>query len=80
MACGPDRLVRRIQRRQELLASVGPAGLVSGRDLTELQARVRRLQALGRSFVHVRLSPDVARCDATEIADGVGGERVATEV
>jgi len=79
MAGSQDRLVRRIQRRQ---LSIGPDGPVSGpspRDVMELEARARRLRALGDRFTHVRLSPDVARPGVTETLDRVRGVCVATE-
>ena len=77
MAASPDRLVQRMQRR---LLSVGRPGHITPREVAFLENRVRRLRALSDRFDHVRLSPFVAACAATDVLDRVGGECVATEV
>ena len=76
-----DRLVRRIQRRQQSRRTgMDPAGPATPREIAELEDRMRRLQAMGVQYAHVRLSPDVALRGAIERSVRVGGECVATEV
>ena len=80
MTCAPERLVRRIQRRQQ---SIGPAGSVerpSSQEIAELEARVRRLRSMGGRFNHVTLSSYAAARQAAESRVHVGGDFVATEV
>ena len=76
----PDRLVRRIQRRQQSSGPEGSAVSPTTREIGELEARVRRLRALGGRFRRVRLSSYVAQCDLHEARLRVGGDGVATEV
>jgi hypothetical protein len=81
MAGSRDRLVRRIQRRQQSRrAGIDPAGPATPREIAELEDRVRRLQAMGVQYGQVRLSPDIAQRGATGRPIRVGGECVATEV
>ena len=81
MAGSRDRLVRRIQRRQQSRrAGIDPAGPATPREIAELEDRVRRLQAMGVEYAQIRLSSDVAQRGATERPIRVGGECVATEV
>lgn len=80
MAVRADRLVRRIQRRQQLTGSIGPAGNAGLSDIAELEARLSRLHALGERFGHARLSPDVTSGKVTMARVHVRGECVATEV
>ena len=80
MECDADRVVRRVQRRMQSASPIGRSRRPNPRDVVELEARVRRLHAMGERFSHVRLSPHVARFDATGVVDRVGGECVAREV
>jgi len=81
MAGGRDRLVGRIQLRQQLpeTGSV-PTDPATPREIAELQDRVRRLHALGVQYGQVRLSREVALGSASRVPVRVGGECVATEV
>ena len=59
MVDGHERLVWRMQRHlQPGGESEGFTG-VSARDASELEARVRRLRALGETFAHVVVSKDL---------------------
>jgi hypothetical protein len=81
MAGSRDRLVRRIQRRQQSRrAGIDPAGSATPCEIAELEDRVRRLQAMGVEYAQIRLSPEVALRGAIERSVRVGGECVATEV
>ncbi len=81
MAGGQDRLVERIQRRQQSrgagIVRTDPAAL---REVAELEDRVRRLHALGVQYGQVRLSREFALSGAIRVPVRVGGECVATEV
>ena len=81
MAGGRDRLVGRIQRRQQSrgtgIVRTDPA---TPREIAELEDRVRRLHALGVQYGQVRLSHEVALSGATRVPVRVGGECVATDV
>ena len=80
MACAAERLVRRLQRRQQ---SIGPAGSVelpSSQEIAELEARVRRLRAMDGRFMRVKLSSYVVANPAAETRVRVRGDCVATEV
>ena len=80
MACAAERLVRRLQQRQQ---SIGPAGSVerpSSQEIAVLEARVRRLRAMDGRFMHVKLSSYVAANPAAETRVHVRGDVVATEV
>jgi hypothetical protein len=81
MATHGDRLVRRIQERLRIADSLrGSAGLAPT-GVAELQARVRRIRALGECFADVRLSSYVTGGgSAVDTTVRVGGECVATEV
>jgi len=78
MTCGSDRLVRRIHDRLRG-GRRAVRGVVDGRELAELAARVERLQAVGEAFAHVRLAPAIARSRVLETVC-IGGGGVATEV
>lgn len=80
MAGSPHRLVGRIQRRLLSVEPHGRLGHLSSRDRCELEARIRRLHAMGDRFSQVRLSRYVASVGAAGVLDRVGGECVATEV
>ena len=81
MAGGRDRLVRRIQRRQQSRrAGIVPTDPATPQEVAELENRVRRLHALGVRYGQVRLSREVALGSATRVTVRVGGECVATEV
>ena len=81
MAGGRDRLVERIQRRQQSRrAGIVPTDPATPREIAELEDRVRRLQAMGVQYGQVRLSQDVALRGAMERSVRIGGECVATEV
>ena len=80
MALRPDRLVRRIQRRQQSAGSIGAVRNPEPREIAELEARLRTLHALGERFSHARLSSDVTSGDVTEARIHVRGEFVATDV
>ncbi|MEK7730925.1 MAG: hypothetical protein AAB363_03625 [Planctomycetota bacterium] len=81
MAGGRDRLVRRIQRRQQSRrAGIVRTDPATPREIAELEDRVRRLHALGVQYGQVRLSREVALSSATRVPVRVGGECVATEV
>jgi hypothetical protein len=75
-----DRLVRRIQRRQEAVDPMSPAVRSHPREVAALEDRVRRLKAMGGRFRHVKLSAYVAVGDGRGAPVRVGGECVATEV
>lgn len=81
MAGGRDRLVGRIQRRQQSrLAGIVRTDAATPREIAELEDRVRRLHALGVQYGQVRLSHEVALGGATRVPVRVGGVCVATEV
>ena len=81
MAGGRDRLVGRIQRRQQSRgAGIVRTDPATPREIAELEDRVRRLHALGVQYGQVRLSREVALESATPIPVRVGGKCVATEV
>ncbi len=71
-----DRLVGRIQERFRTNGSVRTADRTTSRDIAALEARVRRLHALGDSFTHVRLSKDVTQERVARVQARVGGEFV----
>lgn len=80
MAGGRDRLVERIQRRQQSVNPIVPTDPATPREIAELEDRVRRLHALGVQYGQVRLSREVALSGATRVPVRVGGKCVATEV
>ena len=81
MAGGRDRLVRRIQRRQQSRrAGIVRTDPATPREIAELEDRLRRLHALGVQYGQVRLSHEVSLGSATRVPVRVGGECVATEV
>lgn len=81
MAGGRDRLVGRIQRRQQSRrAGIVPTDPATPREIAELEDRVRRLHALGIQYGQVRLSHEITPSGATRVPVRVGGECVATEV
>ncbi len=81
MAESPDRLIWRLQQRLQLVWQDGRASAPTLHDVAKLQSRVRRLQAFGHRFGHVRLSRHVTLREAIPVlSDRVGGECVATEV
>ena len=81
MAGSRDRLVRRIQQRQQSRrAGIVPADPATPREIAELEDRVRRLHALGVPYGQVRLSREVTLSGVTRVPVRVGGECVATEV
>jgi len=81
MAGGQDRLVGRIQRRQQSRgAGIVQKVLATSREIAELEDRLRRLHALGMKYGRVRLSREVATSGAAHVPVRVGGECVATEV
>lgn len=75
-----QRLVARIQA--QLLAQPGGVdeGRPSGRDLQELQARVRRLKGAGGQFAHVRVSHFVEMGSSTQVLQPKGDRLVTMEV
>jgi len=74
MAGGRDRLVGRIQRRQQSRqAGIVRTDPATPREIAELQDRVRRLHALGAQYGQVRLSHEVALCGATRVPVRVRG-------
>lgn len=74
MAGGRDRLVGRIQQRQQpRRAGVVRMDLATPREIAELEDRVQRLHALGVQYGQVRLSHEVALSGATCIPVHVGG-------
>lgn len=76
-----DRLVGRIQRRQQSRrAGIVGADPASPREIAELEDRVRRLHALGVRYAQVRLSPEVALGGVNRVPVRVEGVCVATEV
>jgi len=75
-----NRLVRRLlqQQHDEPLSSTPlPA---SPRETAELEARIRRLRTLGRSFQHIKLSGYVGSTGLPNAPVHIGGACVATEV
>ena len=76
---GSNRLVERTLRHlhQRLLGPV--RAILDRRDIAELEARVRRLRALGGPLRSVRLSDDVERGGAASKSLGVRGSVVGTE-
>jgi len=74
MAGGRDRLVGRIQRRQQSRrAGIAPTDLATPREIAELEERVRRLHAMGVQYGQVRLSHEVALSCATRVPVRVRG-------
>jgi len=81
MAGGRDRLVRRIQRRQQSRrAEIVPTDPATPQEIAELENRVRRLHALDVRYVQVRLSHEVTPNGETRVPVRVGGKCVTTEV
>jgi hypothetical protein len=81
MAGGRDRLVRRIQRRQQSRrAGIVPTDPATPLEIAELENRVRRLHALDVRYVQVRLSHEVAPTGTTRVLVRVGGKCVTTDV
>jgi len=81
MSGSRDRLVRRIQRwQQSREAGNVRTNLATPREIAELEARVRRLHAIGLQYGQVRLSREVALGGVTCVLVRVGGECVTTEV
>lgn len=80
MVGSPNRLMKRVQQRLQSVKPGGPAGHPTSHDVLELEARVRKLRALGDRFIHVKLSQYVAKRGAAEVPGRLGGECVATEV
>ena len=80
MAGGRDRLVGRIQRRQQSRrAGIVRTDPATPREIAELEDRVRRLHSLGVQYGQVRLSHEVALGGAAREPVRVGGVCVATE-
>ena len=79
MAPSRDRLVQRIQRRQQEVDPVAPAVRSHPQEVAELEGRVGRLRAMGGGFRHVTLSAFVAEGGGRGAPVRVGGECVATE-
>ena len=80
MAGGRDRLVRRIQRRQQSRrAGIVPTDPATPQEIAELENRVRRLHALDVRYGQVRLSHEVTPNGATREPVRVGGKCVTTE-
>lgn len=81
MAGGRERLVERIQRRQQSqragIVRMDPA---TPREIAELEDRVRRLRALGVQYGQIRLSHEIALGGASREPVHMGGVWVATEV
>ena len=81
MAGGRDRLVRRIQRRQQSRrAGIVPTDAATPQEIAELENRVLRLHALDVRYGQVRLSHEVTPNGATRVPVRVGGKCVTTEV
>ena len=81
MAGSRDRLVGRIQQRQQSRrAGVVRMDPATPREIAELEDRVRRLHALGVQYGQVRLSHEVALSVATCNPSTLGGNLVTTEV
>jgi hypothetical protein len=66
--------------RMRANGSTRSADFATPRDIAELQARIRRLHALGDCFSQVTLSSDVTQECVARVRTRVGGEFVATEV
>jgi hypothetical protein len=75
-----SRLVWRAQRKLQSIEPIGASGYLPPNEVAELEARVRRLHAIGDRFSHVRLSPHVIDGIVTGACGRVGGECVAKEV
>lgn len=75
-----ERLVQGVQVRMRANGSARSGDSATPREVAELQARIRRLHALGDSFSHVTLSSDVTQECVARVRTRVGGAFVATEV
>lgn len=80
MGNSPDRLVRRLLQRQHDEHPASTPLPASPRETAELEARIRRLQSLGRSFQHIKLSGYVGSTGEPGASVHIGGACVATEV
>lgn len=65
--------------RMRANGSARSAGFATPREIAELQARIRRLHALGDCFSQVTLSSDVTQECVTGVRARIGGEFVAME-
>ena len=80
MAGSRDRLVRRIQRRQQSRrAGIVPTDPTTPQEIAELTNRVRRLHALGVRYGQVRLSHEVTPNGVAREPVRVGGQCVTKE-
>jgi hypothetical protein len=70
------RLVQKVQLRMRTNGSARIADYATPREVAVLQARIRRLHALGDSFSHVTLSPEITQECVMGVRTRVGGEFV----